>query len=765
MGDSEEPVDPRPLKDALLRDVAWAEKMLDAHARNYDHECTVCHSRQTILLVAQQHVYCRMCRTTTANVYYRPRPCDKISELERLSKDAANEMLREILAAFELPHNKSLLANAKVQGSRVLPFKAKHPALARNQLLLVVQTYIPLALSIVGAVIAQYGFANSLEGVLKSIRAMQEHCGGDDALHDGVVQLRHLFSPFNTFELDDARIRQEEVDAANEAIEAEAQRVADAKKLEALAQERRDMALKRAKKAARGLDPNQIYEPIIVRQPPREMLLVSGRQAFLSIVASRTEMYQWTFNGIPLPDDTPGMRGSRSAFLRISFFTKAMCGQYACICTNDDGCMVSDICTLAIAQLQPTLLRRATVPCIPHDVCVDEATTEYLVVLAARGVEFRHKTTLAVVPTENAPSCSDKSLVLASDRDTLLLGLANGSLHVWRTQIRLPPPPTPVLEPSPALLKEVPSARRMSVVADQKAASFKRAANRRASVTSVVHVVRTERHATSLAKMACVSFFANKTWLLLSDKASSLQLYRLGQTNQDEVLLPLLLATYVIAAPGKARIKAVATSAALPYVAAAYEHVASVDLFKVLASTYAKTTIRTRYRVSALAMPAYGYELAIGEQGVQHGFLSVFNVETRHRNWHTRGHFGPIEHMQYIGNFVLCTLGMDRSVKLWDTTKRACLLEFVPQSGIPTTLRTFSYATPEAATACAIAIGYYTKQLEVWHIACLDKVLASIETEHLYAVVTVQKQWRGALARHRHQRAAVLGAAADSHVP
>ncbi|KDO34539.1 hypothetical protein SPRG_00602 [Saprolegnia parasitica CBS 223.65] len=746
MGDGEEAPDPRSLKDALVRDVAWAEKTLDAHAATYAHECTVCHSKQTILLVAQQHVYCRMCRTTTANVYCRPRPSDKISELERLSKSAANEMLREMLAAFELPHNKSLLTNAKVQ--------------ARNQLLLVVQTYIPLALNIVGAVIVQYGFANSLEGVLKSLRAIQEHCGDDTALHEGLIQLRILFSPFNTFELDDARIRQDDVDAAHKAIEAEAQRAAEAKKLEALAQERRDMALKRATKAARGLDPNQIYEPVIVRQPPREMMLVPGRQAFLSIVATRTEIYQWTFNGTPLPDETPGIRGTRSAYLRISFFTKAMSGQYACICTNDDGCMTSDTCTLAMAQLQPTLLRRVTVPSTPHDLCVD-ATTEYMIVLASRGVEFRHKTTLAVSRTENAPPCTDKSLVLAGDRDTLLVGLANGSLQVWRTQRRLQPP---VREPTLTTMKKVPSVRHMNVVSDVKAPPLKRMATRRASVTSVVHVLRTERHATSLPKIASMSFFANKAWLLLSDKSSTLQLYRLKPAPDDR-LLPLLLATFVIAAPGKMRIKAIAASAALPFVAVAYEHVASVDLFQVRTSTYAKTTIATRHRISALAMPAWGYELAIGEQGVQHGFLSIFNVETRHRMWHTRGHFGPIEHLQYIGNFVLCTLGMDRSVKLWDTTKRACLLEFVPQSGIPSTLRTFFYATPETSTACAIALGYYTKQLEVWHVASLDKVLASIETEHLYAVVMVQKQWRGALARRRLRRAAVFAAAADNRAP
>ncbi|OQR91089.1 hypothetical protein ACHHYP_04994 [Achlya hypogyna] len=703
------------LRGAVVRDIAWAKQMLEAHAATYDHECAVCGSRQTVLLQAKQHIYCRMCRTTTANVYAHPPPSDKLREHERITKDMALEMIQEVLAAFEIPHNKARLSEAKAHGSY------------RNCLC--------------------YGFTNNLEGVLKSIRAVQEHCGDNPVFHDGLERLRLIFSPFNTYELEDARIRQEEAAAREEALAQEAQRVADAKKMEELAQERREIALKRAKKVARGLDPNQMYLPAIVRQPPETIVLLPGRKAFVSIVADRTESFQWYLNGARLSEDTPGVLGATTAFLKLEFFTKSLSGTYVCECINDDGRLRSTPCLVQLAQLKPTMVRRVDVANVPHGLAVD-CEAGLVTLLSTKGVEFRTVVALEMRPVVGAPAVAEPFAALTGSRENWYIGLANGSLLHWRTQVQMPPPP-PTETPAPV------GKRRMSVMnaLDTNADAKRRASVRRLSACPQVRVTHAERHDSSLAVIRVVQFLAHGTWLLLSDERHAVYLYHLPAAGASSAL-PLLLATFVITAPQGARILRVVGSTTLPFFAVAYTHSKHVDLYRLTALTYTKTTVTMGCRVSAMAFPPLGFQLAVGEQGIQHGFLRVLNLETRVSQLHTRAHFGPIEKMQFMAEFVLCTVGMDRAVKLWDTTKKTCLVEFMPQTAVPSALFAFGPSS--------VLLAFYSKQVELWHIANLDKVLASIETEHLYAIVMVQKQWRGALARHRLKLQAVLTAAEAS---
>ncbi|RQM24401.1 hypothetical protein B5M09_001208, partial [Aphanomyces astaci] len=151
--------------------------------------------------------------------------------------------------------------------------------------------------------------------------------------------------------------------------------IVDLEKLEDAAQERRRVALMRAKKAARGLDPNQTYAPSIRRHPPPSVVLFPGRSAFVSVVADQSDTYTWCFNGAPIPEDAPGFRGTRSCFLKIQFFTKAMCGAYTCRCSNDDGVIASTpFDSVAIVLPEDDVKRNKSLPRQPTNPCAATST-------------------------------------------------------------------------------------------------------------------------------------------------------------------------------------------------------------------------------------------------------------------------------------------------------------------------------------------------------------------------------------------------------
>ncbi|OQS04250.1 hypothetical protein THRCLA_03505 [Thraustotheca clavata] len=650
-----------------------------------------------------------MCRTKTTNVYYEPPPNDKLRELERLLKEDATEMLTSILQAFDFDHNKTRLSEVK--------------AIAQGQLLKVAKLYIPIAVDIVGAVITQYGFNSNLEGVLKSIRALQEHVGDDTYFLEGLERLRILFSPFNAFELEDAKIRQDEVDAQNDLLRQEELRALEAKKLEDIAQERRNAALKRAKKVARGLNPNELYLPVIARQPPSSIVLLPGRRAFISIVADRTEAFQWYFNDVKLSEDTPGLQGTTSSFLKIYYFTKSMCGIYKCECTNDDGLIESSTCTITRAILKPILRRRVLCGGVPHAITLT-SFTNVLTIMTPKNLQLYSSLNLHLHSTLNPMMYTEQLLAMASHNDRVIVGLSSGCTIVCRSTIE----DTPAIKPPQ---NGGPSSRRNSIISNLDA----KASARRMS-TSTATVEYLQKSQSTLRTIRSITFMCNSSWLILSDLEHTIQLYNVANSSE----LPLLLATFVITIPKKQRILRIAASSSLLYFAMAFENTRRVDLYHVSSILYSKVTIPTTCKVSAMAFPRYGYQLALGEHGVMYGHLHVVNLETKARNVYLKAHFGPILHMEYMSNIVLCSLGMDQIIKIWDTSIKTCLIEFNSFAAMTSSLLVYG---------CTIVVGYYTKQVELWEIESLDKVLESIEIEHQYAIVLIQKHWRGSLARYR----------------
>ncbi|KAF0698859.1 Aste57867_10536 [Aphanomyces stellatus] len=717
------------------KDLAWADAILATKAKEQTFNCLVCGSKNVTLDVKTQRVYCRMCSTFTRNVFERPMPVDKLREMERLPQETAVEMLADILASFQHVHFKHRLDDAvrKAQGCFVE----------------LVLGHTPVALEAVRCVVTRFGFTDNLEGVMKAIRAIQEHAKDDAVVLDGLEHLRILFSPQNQFQagpwphrrmsmvdmaVEDALQLQDEARVVEAARQVQLQRDADVKKLEEMAQARRMQALVRAKKVARGLDPNQLYIPTIRRHPPASVVLLAGRSAFVSVVADHSDTYAWCWNGMPLADDSPGFRGVHTALLTIQFFTKSMCGAYTCRCANDDGSIESTVCLVSTVTLQPKMLQRMPTPHVVHSLALQD---HVICLRTLHGITFTTPLSVAsplrVAAAESTAAIDAERVeaVAATRRTTFFSGLANGVVRVESVHIMTP------------MEKDAASAASAAAVGKRKA-SLPRAAAASTKPTAYVTGGHTRRVTTSLAHVKCVALLGDDTWLLVSDLDHTILLYAIGQDGVVDALPALSMVT-----PKHKRIDLVTASPSLPQFAVAFHGLQMLDVVLVTSQHALRhVELPLPRRVSCMAFASMGSQVAVGEKGVQHGHLRLVNAETKASNWTAPAHFGAVQFIRWIPRHVFFfTLGTDRVVKLWDAMKHTCVLHFfVALRGAPSDI---AVACDAATMDCTLLVATYAKQMERWTIDSLVSLLESVRVEHAYAIVLIQKQWRGALARWR----------------
>ncbi|KAF0741643.1 hypothetical protein Ae201684_003319 [Aphanomyces euteiches] len=682
-----------------VRDTDWAHAIIQAKANEHPYTCNVCGSKSVVLNAKTYSITCRMCRTTSRNVYDR-RLKDTLLEAERLTPEDAAEMLRDMTSAFKTEHAKQRLDEAVKR--------------AKGQLVELVLLHTPIALQIVGSVVTRFGFTDNLAGVIKAIRAIQGHVGDDIILLDGLEQLRVLFSPQNNFQAEEALEKEEEARVVEQALEQERERQAELKKLEEIAHERRRLALVRAKKAARGLNPNQSYEPIIRRQPPPHLVLLPGHGAFIRIVADFTSSFTWCLNGKPLSDDTPGYRGVHSSSLKIQYFTKTMCGLYTCRCVNDDGSLESTACVVSTVALKPRLVQRLTTPWIVYSLVL--LRDQVLCLRTLQSLSFcSFSAPLRHLPPPPEP---DHTLAMASSTSKVFTGSPEGVIKVTSVQIVTPSDETTSTESSkrkPAIPSAAPSA----------------GAKPHAVVTT--HA----KFATSLPQVKCIAVVGQDKWLVASDMEHSLQFFALDKDGNVEKQLP----TYTVTTTK--RISLLATSPCLPHLGISYG--SCVELFVLGPREFRKHELVVSHRrVTCMAFASIGSQLSVGDKGVQHGFLSLVNVETKRVNGRVPAHFGAIQFMRWVPrHMLLCTLGADHVMKLWDAAKHICIFSFHVTTPTPSDV----LVTCNHAMECTILISSYAKKIEKWTVDALPSVLDSIQVENTSAVVMIQKQWRGFHAR------------------
>ncbi|RHY57014.1 hypothetical protein DYB26_001352 [Aphanomyces astaci] len=247
------------------------------------------------------------------------------------------------------------------------------------------------------------------------------------------------------------------------------------------------------------------------------------------------------------------------------------------------------------------------------------------------------------------------------------------------------------------------------------------------------------RMATSLTSIRRVAFVGQNAWLLLSDMQHTILLYAIRKDGVVESQLPTHALTCA------KRVHVIATSPWLPHFCIAYGKNAAMEVV-TMAQGYRRQQVPLTHKPTCVEFAAMGSQVAVGEKRVQHGVVRILNVETLQTNMIVAtAHFGGIQFLRWIPrhhNFVF-SLGHDHTIKLWDTAKKECVVSFQVHTSAPSDV----LVTCNAAMECTITVSTFAKQIEKWTIGALQHLLHSVGVEHSYAIVLIQKQWRGALTR------------------
>ncbi|RHY60042.1 hypothetical protein DYB34_002508 [Aphanomyces astaci] len=420
-------------------------------------------------------------------------------------------------------------------------------------------------------------------------------------------------------------------------------------KLEIAAQERRRVALMRAKKAARGLDPNQTTLPPSLVYRHKTPHVVHSMASLPHYCMCYRTMHGPVF-------------GSTNS--------KLLYDSSSCLGSN----VTSDVPVVAMATMADSASPGPTPLVHPAK------------------------------PSQPSP-CQPEN-----HRPRVYLGMANGVLRIDSVAIVLPE-------------NDV-----------KRNKSLPRQPTKPCAATS------TElRMATSLTSIRRVAFVGQNMWLLLSDMQHTILLYAIRKDGVVESQLPTHALTCA------KRVHVIATSPWLPHFCIAYGKNAAMEVV-TMAQGYRRQQVPLTHKPTCVEFAAMGSQVAVGEKRVQHGVVRILNVETLQTNMIVAtAHFGGIQFLRWIPrhhNFVF-SLGHDHTIKLWDTAKKECVVSFQVHTSAPSDV----LVTCNAAMECTITVSTFAKQIEKWTIGALQHLLHSVGVEHSYAIVLIQKQWRGARTR------------------
>ncbi|RHY34192.1 hypothetical protein DYB32_001099 [Aphanomyces invadans] len=274
---------------------------------------------------------------------------------------------------------------------------------------------------------------------------------------------------------------------------------------------------------------------------------------------------------------------------------------------------------------------------------------------------------------------------------------------------------------------------------DAEPVKLKTSLPRQAAPLNPVAVTTTQlRMATSLTAIRKVAFLGQNAWLLLSDMHHAIMVYAVRKDG-TVVELP----THSLVCPR--RIATIATSPCLPYFCITYGYVTPATMELVAVSKSHGCTrhdVPLTHKATCAEFACFGSQVAVGEKRVQYGVLRILNAETKRTNMLVEdAHFGGIQFLRWIPqqhNFVF-SVGHDHTMKLWDTTKKECVLAYQLHATAPSDI----LVTCTAAMECTIVVSTFSKQVEKWTIGSLHHLLQSVSIERSYAIVLIQKHWRG----------------------
>lgn len=588
-----------------------------------------------------------------------------------------------------------------------------------------------MAIDAFAHVVAKYGFTDSVEGVMESVRVMQHLAKDDEQLAQRLISIRKILTPTGAWIKEDAEAQQEDLKKKQLEIDAIRKQEEDAQRAELIAAENVRKAKLRARKIALGLDPAVKRLPILVESPPTTFVTHANRPVHLRVNAQYAQSFQWHANGTPLQDDEEeSVQGTRRSTLVINKLSKRVAGEYYCVCENEEGATSTTACQVAIVALSSRRLlsrklrglstslfqmcwKHTAICCISNAIVVFDTNTfapvKVLPALAAAGGNGSTQT-LAWNP-------HTKLLVTASSVKSRKNEVALYSLSFTSADADGTPPP-----------KEH---RRSLVEAKQKPSSG----------SAISHLLSTTK-VDSLSAIHFAAFFAQGKLLVLSDMKYRVTVFE---------LVPSFSCQHAIDFAGDRICQIASSSSQDAVLAIAFRHKCFLKLFKCNASSPASEQLNFAFPVNCSAFDDRGWFLAVAESSCVKAWISIVNVHTSKTRKKTgtptkrrfEAHVGKVSCLQWTkATALLVSSGYDGYVKIWEVeTAVTCLLSMhMDFRGI----HTFVLVDEDAVL---LALGYTERRLQSRQLVQLPEFEATRNLELNAHAATIQKIWKGMQTR------------------
>jgi hypothetical protein len=200
-------------------------------------------------------------------------------------------------------------------------------------------------------VVSRFGFTESDEGVMESVRVLQTHAKDDEQLVQRLIGIRKVLTPTANWLQDDAEADKDDERRRELEQQALQQKREEERRQEQLAKENAKRARLRAKKIAMGLDPSVERAPVLVDAPPPVVAALENARLELRVNAKYVQRFQWFFNGRAIESEA-AVSGINRCTLVIAKLTKRVAGEYRCTCENEEGTVSTAPCQVSLAVLK-----------------------------------------------------------------------------------------------------------------------------------------------------------------------------------------------------------------------------------------------------------------------------------------------------------------------------------------------------------------------------------------------------------------------------
>ncbi|KAG7376827.1 hypothetical protein PHYPSEUDO_012672 [Phytophthora pseudosyringae] len=689
-----------------------------------DSYCVSCGSRNVVVFgqsngnnnLSQRRIKCQSCGVISPDFSQsKPRPGVR-GDFVPLDKARAQEMADRILDAFTHQRTKQKLQQAL--------------GYAQGDLGLICHKYLPVAIEVFSHVVSLFGFTGDIEGVMESVRVMQNHAKDDDQLVQKLLSIRKLLTPTGAWIQED-KDAETEGERRNE-LEQRAllQKKEEDRRKELLALENEKKTRLRAKKIAMGLDPSVERLPVLVDVPPPVVAAIENASLELRVNAKYVQKFQWFSNGRAIETEEFVSGGNRCTLV-IAKLTKRVTGEYFCTCENEEGTVSTPTCRVSLAALKlPRLGMKAlgALSTSPMYSC------EQNMVMTCVGGKITLCDAKSLTLGKAFPALPTTMGALAWDSQTKMVAAFSASI----VQEKLKEPAQvyfyserhgsgPKRGTSPTATNRRRSNSSLGLPSKPKVPSFGNSLKfQLVDVQSVGEVA--EVHATA--------FLDSGKRLLVTDMMHHAALYDLS---------PSFACRKVISFGSDVVCDVAAVQQSPMLFALAFRSKPFVKLYcsktdkRTTSTEPAEHRIDFKFPVHRAALDASGFFLAVAETGFMKSWISIVSV-IRRKSSSKRfvAHTGRISGLQWTtSSSLLISSSHDGYVKVWDPVTMSNLLNVhVDPRGVHSMLLV-------EEVAVLVVLGYSDCRLQSRSMLQLSELEASRLVEMNKQAANIQKRWKG----------------------